>query len=86
MPFSGMTKDTYCMVVLVNCIHIGLSKDRVGVSEKCFAKVSTSPLGVSTLTSLQKLLGHTTVAMTMHYLRQVTPMEDTVEIMAGALG
>lgn len=38
------------------------------------------------LTSLQKLLGHTTVAMTLHYLRQVTPMEETVNIMAGALG
>ncbi len=38
------------------------------------------------LTSLQRLLGHTTVAMTMHYLRQVTPMEETVDIMAKALG
>jgi len=35
---------------------------------------------------LQKLLGHTTPAMTMHYLRQVTPMTETINIMCSALG
>lgn len=38
------------------------------------------------LQSLQKLLGHTTTAMTLHYLRQVTPMDETVDIMRMALG
>ncbi|MCL2718712.1 MAG: tyrosine-type recombinase/integrase [Lachnospiraceae bacterium] len=37
------------------------------------------------LTSLQRLLGHTTVAMTMHYLRQVKPIEETSQIMSSAL-
>ncbi len=34
---------------------------------------------------LQKLLGHTTIAMTMHYLRQVSPEQDTADIMTSAL-
>ena len=38
------------------------------------------------LTSLQGLLGHTTTAMTLHYLRPVTPLEKTTEIMCNALG
>jgi len=38
------------------------------------------------LTSLQKLLGHTNTAMTLHYIRQVTPIEETTEIMCSALG
>lgn len=38
------------------------------------------------LTNLQNLLGHTTPAMTMHYIRSVTPAETTTQIMASALG
>lgn len=38
------------------------------------------------LTSLQGLLGHTTTAMTLHYIRPVTPLEKTTEIMCNSLG
>ena len=37
------------------------------------------------LTVLQQLLGHTTTAMTLHYLRRVTPTEDTANLMNSAL-
>lgn len=37
------------------------------------------------LTVLQQLLGHTTTAMTLHYLRRVTPTKDTSNIMNLAL-
>lgn len=37
------------------------------------------------LTVLQQLLGHTTTAMTLHYLRRVTPTEDTANLMNMAL-
>lgn len=37
------------------------------------------------LTVLQQLLGHTTTAMTLHYLRRVTPTKDTTELMNLAL-
>ncbi len=37
------------------------------------------------LTALQKLLGHTTTSMTLHYLRQVLPVEETTNIMCSAL-
>ena len=40
--------------------------------------------GVS-LTALQQLLGHTTTAMTLHYLRRVTPTEETANLMNMAL-
>ncbi len=76
--------DTFNEHLHRHCKAIGIPprsshKIRFTVASILYAK------GVA-LTSLQKLLGHTTVAMTMHYLRQVTPMEDTVEIMVGALG
>jgi integrase len=35
---------------------------------------------------LQKMLGHTTLAMTSHYLRSVTPEEDTLQKMNDVLG
>ena len=38
------------------------------------------------ITDLQKLLGHTKVAMTMHYLRNVAPTQNTADIMETALG
>jgi len=38
------------------------------------------------LPSLQKLLGHTTTAMTLHYLRSVETLEDTEKLMEKALG
>ncbi|MBQ7780879.1 MAG: site-specific integrase [Lachnospiraceae bacterium] len=37
------------------------------------------------LTVLQQLLGHTTTAMTLHYLRRVTPTKDTSNLMNMAL-
>ena len=37
------------------------------------------------ITSLQRLLGHTTAAMTMHYIRQVKPIEETSQIMSSVL-
>lgn len=37
------------------------------------------------LTVLQQLLGHTTTAMTLHYLRRVTPTKDTANLMNLAL-
>ena len=37
------------------------------------------------LTELQALLGHTTTAMTMHYIRSVTPKEKTTKIMENSL-
>ena len=38
------------------------------------------------LTVLQQLLGHTTTAMTLHYLRRVTPSDNTANLMNMALG
>lgn len=38
------------------------------------------------LTNLQSLLGHTTPAMTLHYIKQVTPSSLTMDIMQSALG
>ena len=35
------------------------------------------------LTTLQQLLGHTTSAMTLHYLRPVTPLEETYKDFLG---
>lgn len=37
------------------------------------------------LTVLQQLLGHTTTAMTLHYLRRITPTKDTANLMNNAL-
>lgn len=37
-------------------------------------------------TELQKLLGHTTLSMTQHYLRNVTPVEETASKMRSILG
>ena len=37
------------------------------------------------LTVLQQLLGHTTTAMTLHYLRRVTPTKNTSNLMNAAL-
>ena len=37
------------------------------------------------LPTLQRLLGHSTAAMSMHYLRRVTPTTDTAAIMTSAL-
>lgn len=37
------------------------------------------------LTVLQQLLGHTTTAMTLHYLRRVTPTKNTASLMNAAL-
>lgn len=37
------------------------------------------------LTVLQQLLGHTTTAMTLHYLRRVTPTKDTANLINSAL-
>lgn len=37
------------------------------------------------LTTLQQLLGHTTSAMTLHYLRPVTPLEETYNVFQSAL-
>ena len=37
------------------------------------------------LTTLQQLLGHTTSAMTLHYLRPVTPLEETYNAFQCAL-
>ncbi|WP_024348116.1 tyrosine-type recombinase/integrase [Lacrimispora indolis] len=37
-------------------------------------------------TTLQLLLGHTTLAMTLHYLRDITPEEDTVNVVKATLG
>ncbi len=35
---------------------------------------------------LQKMLGHTTLTMTSHYLRSVTPADETIEKMGAVLG
>lgn len=35
---------------------------------------------------LQKMLGHTTLTMTSHYLRSVTPADETIEKMSSVLG
>jgi integrase len=37
-------------------------------------------------TTLQRLLGHSTLAMTLHYLRDITPEEDTFNAMKAVLG
>lgn len=37
------------------------------------------------ITDLQRLLGHTTTAMTLHYLRKVTPPDSTVNLMSSCL-
>ena len=37
-------------------------------------------------TTLQRLLGHSTLAMTLHYLRDLTPAEDTFNTMKTVLG
>lgn len=37
------------------------------------------------LTTLQQLLGHTTTAMTLHYLRPITPLDETYNAMQCAL-
>ncbi|WP_270816646.1 tyrosine-type recombinase/integrase [Hungatella effluvii] len=37
-------------------------------------------------TTLQRLLGHSTLAMTLHYLRDLTPEEDTFNAMKAVLG
>lgn len=51
-----------------------------------FTVASTLYASGMPLTSLQRLLGHTTVAMTMHYLRQVKPIEEISDIMCSVLG
>ena len=38
------------------------------------------------LMTLQKMLGHTTAAMTMHYLRQVNTIEESAQVICDALG
>ena len=50
-----------------------------------FTVASTLYANGMPLTSLQRLLGHTTTAMTLHYIRQVKPIEETSQIMSSVL-
>lgn len=81
---SQLLTDTFNEHLRRHCCSIGIKprsshKIRFTVASILFSQ------GVE-LTALQQLLGHTTLSMTMHYIKQVTPLDNTIQIMSHALG
>ena len=79
-----LTTDTFNRRLKKYCREIGIperSSHKIRFSVASFLYENGMPL-----TDLQRLLGHTTTAMTLHYLRRVTPNENTSSLMQNILG
>lgn len=78
-----LTTDTFNARLRKYCNEVGI-KSRSSHKIR-FTVASMLYTNGMPLTSLQRLLGHTTIAMTMQYLRQVKPIEETSDIMCSIL-
>lgn len=79
-----LLSDTFNEYLKKYCIEVGIkprSSHKIRFTNASILYDSGMPLA-----NLQSLLGHTTSAMTLHYIRPVTPTETTKQIMMSALG
>lgn len=67
------------------CREIGIDPECKGSHSIRFTVASALFLGGTPITEIQRLLGHTTLQMTMHYLKQILPGHQTVAIMEQCL-
>lgn len=79
-----LTTDTFNRRLKAYCREIGI-KERSSHKIR-FTVASVLYENGLPLTELQRLLGHTTTAMTLHYLRRITPNENTSNLMQNILG
>lgn len=76
--------DTFNEHLKKYCVEVGIkprSSHKIRFTNASILYDNGMPLA-----SLQNLLGHTSSAMTLHYIRSVTPAETTKQIMFSALG
>ena len=71
--------------------HLKRCCERIGVIPRTSHKIRFTVASMlydsgMPLTDLQRLLGHSTTSMTLHYLRKVTPEKSTVNMMKSCLG
>lgn len=79
-----LLQDTFNEHLKKYCIEAGIkphSSHKIRFTNASILYNSGMPLA-----NLQSLLGHTTSAMTLHYIRSVTPAETTKQIMLSSLG
>ena len=79
-----LLQDTFNEHLKKHCIEAGIkprSSHKIRFTNASILYNNGMPLA-----NLQNLLGHTTSAMTLHYIRSVTPAETTKEIMLSSLG
>lgn len=79
-----LTTDTFNRRLKTYCKEIGIkprSSHKIRFTVASILYENGMPL-----TDLQMALGHTTTAMTLHYLRKVTPNENTSNLMQNVLG
>ena len=67
------------------CREIGIDPEYKGSHSIRFTVASALFLGGTPTAEIQRLLGHTTLQMTMHYLKQILPGHQTVAIMEQCL-
>lgn len=81
---GSLTVDTFNRRLKKYCEDIGIeprSSHKIRFTVASILYTNGVPL-----TTLQQLLGHTTAAMTLHYLRPVVPIDETYDAMQMALG
>lgn len=67
------------------CKDVGIHSDDKASHDIRFTVASALYLGGVPLTEIQRLLGHTSLKMTLHYLRQILPKEKTARLMEECL-
>lgn len=68
------------------CMEIGINPECKASHSIRFTVASALFLGGTPITEIQRLLGHTTLNMTMHYLKQILPGHQTLSLMEKCLG
>ncbi|MDE6852593.1 MAG: site-specific integrase [Lachnospiraceae bacterium] len=79
-----LTTDTFNRRLKAYCREIGIkpcSSHKIRFTVASILYENGMPLA-----DLQRMLGHTTIAMTLHYLRKVTPNENASNLMQNTLG
>ena len=83
----GIAKCTFNEHLKSYCEDLGIrgAKDKSSHVIR-FTVASVLYLKGMPLTDIQRLMGHTSLSMTMHYLRQILPEKNTAEMMEQYLG